>query len=216
MRRRVAGVLALATILVAVVVVGAIGGVGGDPMGGSDSAGTDARGAESGGVVRADGSRAGDRPAGDGGVVVDGDAVGDGDLVGDSGFVEGGGRAGLGDVPVVLVPGWLDTARDLAALRIRLLGAGWPDGFVETVTFEVPTGSNRTHARELAEIVDTLLARTGAEKVDVVAHSMGGLATRWYLRTHPGAPVRRVAFLGSPRIGEPSRLTWRGARAGRR
>lgn len=114
-----------------------------------------------------------------------------------------------GDVPVLLVPGWLDTARDLAAMRIRLLGAGWPDDFVETVTFDEPTGSNRIHAAELAEAVDTLLSRSGAAEVDIVAHSMGGLATRWYLRTHPEAPVRRVAFLGSPHHGTlAAHLAW--------
>lgn len=121
----------------------------------------------------------------------------------------GSAEPGAGEVPVLLVPGWLDTARDLAAMRIRLLGAGWPGDLVETVTFDEPTGSNRTHARELAVAVDALLARTGAERVDIVAHSMGGLATRWYLRTHPHAPVRRVAFLGSPHRGTlAAHLAW--------
>lgn len=120
-----------------------------------------------------------------------------------------GSDADPGAVPVLLVPGWLDTARDLAALRIRLIGAGWPRDFVETITFEEPTGSNRIHADELARAVDELLERTGAEEVDIVAHSMGGLATRWYLLRHPGAPVRRVAFLGSPHRGTlAAHLAW--------
>lgn len=114
-----------------------------------------------------------------------------------------------GEVPVLLVPGWLDTARDLAAIRIRLIGAGWPADHVETVTFEEPTGSNRVHAEELATAIDSVLRRTGAEKVDIVAHSMGGLATRWYLRTRSEAPVRRVAFLASPHRGTLSaHLAW--------
>ena len=104
-------------------------------------------------------------------------------------------------VPVLLVPGWFDTARDLAALRIRLLGVGWPGTHVATITFENPTGSNRDHALELAAAIDELRAETGAEQVDVVAHSMGGLATRWYLRGQNDRPVRRVAFIGSPHRG---------------
>ena len=116
-------------------------------------------------------------------------------------------------VPILLVPGWLDTARDLAALRIRLLAAGWPDDHVETITFEDPTGSNRDHAVELARAVDTLLAHAGAEEIDIVAHSMGGLATRWYLRTDSTAPVRRVVFIGSPHRGTLSaHLAWGGGR----
>lgn len=120
---------------------------------------------------------------------------------------------GPGDVPVVLVPGWLDTGRDLAAMRIRLLGAGWPPGYVETITFAEPTGSNREHAEELARAIDDLLGATGADSVDIVAHSMGGLATRWYLRTQNGAPVRRVVFIGSPHRGTLSaHLAWGGGR----
>lgn len=117
------------------------------------------------------------------------------------------------DVPVLLVPGWLDTGRDLAALRIRLIGAGWSAESVETLTFVEPTGSNRDHAHELAAAVDSLRSRTGAERVDIVAHSMGGLATRWYLRTYESAPVRRVVFMASPHRGTLSaHLAWGGGR----
>lgn len=116
-------------------------------------------------------------------------------------------------VPVLLVPGWLDTGRDMAALRIRLTSSGWPDAHVATLTFEERTGSNRDHAREIAAAVDALLARTGAPEVDVVAHSMGGLATRWYLMAHPDAPVRRVVFMASPHRGTLSaHLAWGGGR----
>ncbi|MDA0327885.1 MAG: alpha/beta hydrolase [Gemmatimonadetes bacterium] len=116
-------------------------------------------------------------------------------------------------VPVLLVPGWLDTARDLAALRIRLIGAGWPTGHVATITFADPTGSNRDHAIELESAIRDLMEATGAAEVDVVAHSMGGLATRWYLRERPGAPVRRVVFVGSPHRGTLSaHLAWGGGR----
>jgi triacylglycerol lipase len=112
-------------------------------------------------------------------------------------------------VPVLLVPGWLDSARDLAALRIHLLAAGWPSTHVEAVTFAVPTGSNRDHADELAAAVDSLRVHAGADRVDIVAHSMGGLATRWYLLTRPDAPVRRVVFIASPHRGTLSAmLAW--------
>ncbi|MDH3271100.1 MAG: alpha/beta fold hydrolase [Gemmatimonadota bacterium] len=118
-----------------------------------------------------------------------------------------------GDVPVLVVPGWLDTARDLAAMRIRFLGAGWASEAVQTLTFEEPTGSNRDHAVELAVAIDTLRARTGADRIDIVAHSMGGLATRWYLRGFPGAPVRKVVFIASPHRGTLSaHLAWGGGR----
>jgi len=116
-------------------------------------------------------------------------------------------------VPVLLVPGWFDSARDLAAIRIHLLGAGWRTGHVATLTFGEPTGSNVAHAAELDTAITTLLAETGADQVDVVAHSMGGLATRWYLMTRPDSRVRRVVFLGSPHRGTLSaHLAWGGGR----
>jgi len=107
------------------------------------------------------------------------------------------------------VPGWLDSARDLAAIRIHLLGAGWPTSHVATLTFDEPTGSNVDHADELDTAIATLLAETGASQVDVVAHSMGGLATRWYLMTRSDSPVRRAVFLGSPHRGTlAAHLAW--------
>lgn len=105
------------------------------------------------------------------------------------------------DVPVLLVPGWFDTERDLAALRIRLVSAGWATDHVATVTFRDPTGSNRDHAQEVASAASALLEATGHEELDIVAHSMGGLATRWFM-LQPGSPhVRRVVFVASPHRG---------------
>lgn len=111
--------------------------------------------------------------------------------------------------PVILVPGWFDTGRDMAALRIRLLGAGMDDAEVRTLTFADPTGSNVDHAAEIDSLVAEVVSGSGVDRVDIVAHSMGGLATRWYLATRPGAPVRRVAFLGTPHRGTLSaHLAW--------
>ena len=103
----------------------------------------------------------------------------------------------------------VDTERDLAALRIRLLGAGWANDRVKAITFGEPTGSNRDHAREIEAAVEELRARTGADQVDVVAHSMGGLATRWYILRNPQHGIRRSVFLGSPHRGTLSaHLAW--------
>jgi len=104
-------------------------------------------------------------------------------------------------VPVLLVPGWFDSGRDMAPLRLRLLAAGWPASHVEALSFRDPTGSNRTHAEEIDSAAKDLLARTGAPRLDIVAHSMGGLATRWALNGPFAPPVRRVVFLATPHRG---------------
>jgi len=103
-------------------------------------------------------------------------------------------------VPVLLVPGWFNTGESFEKLQARLRVAGWPPEWVAAITFEKPTGGNREHALEIATAVNELLARTGAPQVDVVAHSMGGLATRLYLREHP-EQVRRAVFLATPHRG---------------
>lgn len=103
-------------------------------------------------------------------------------------------------VPVLLVPGWNDRAEDLVPLRRRFLEAGWPGERVVALEFRDPVGSNVAHAEEIGAAVDALLERTGAAAVDVVAHSMGGLALRKHLLD--GAPrIRKVVFLGTPHRG---------------
>ena len=104
-------------------------------------------------------------------------------------------------VPVLLVPGWGDREEHLAELRARFTAAAWDDEHVLALSFEDPVGSNRDHAREIAEAVLRLKARTGAEEVDVVAHSMGGLATRYYLLNGGAVHVRKAVFLATPHRG---------------
>jgi triacylglycerol lipase len=103
--------------------------------------------------------------------------------------------------PVLLVPGWSDGPEHLRALRDRLVGAGWPDSAVAAVAFDDPVGSNREHARTIALEVERLRRASGASEVDVVAHSMGGLAVRFYLQQGGADQVRRVVFLATPHRG---------------
>jgi pimeloyl-ACP methyl ester carboxylesterase len=107
-------------------------------------------------------------------------------------------------IPVLLVPGWGDDESHLSALAGRLEEAGWPSSSVQRLTFQDPVGSNREHAREIERAVLDLRERTGAERVDVVAHSMGGLAARYFLQTGGGAHVRRIVFLATPHRGTVS------------
>jgi triacylglycerol lipase len=102
---------------------------------------------------------------------------------------------------VLLVPGWSDEAHHLEPLRARFVAAGWPDSAVVALSFEDPVGSNRSHARDVRRAVARLQMGTGAERVDVVAHSMGGLAVRYYLQSGGADEVRRIVFLATPHRG---------------
>jgi pimeloyl-ACP methyl ester carboxylesterase len=118
-------------------------------------------------------------------------------------------EATVSRLPVLLVPGWLDTDRDMAALRISLIRAGWAPESVRAVSFDDPAGSNRDHAEELHTVARALLRETGLDSLDVVAYSMGGLATRWYLLRDDAVAVRRLAFLATPHRGTlAAHLAW--------
>lgn len=109
---------------------------------------------------------------------------------------------GTGRYPVLLVPGWSNRARAWRRLASFLLSDGWPSNHVHALDFEDPFGSNVRHAAEIAKAVDSLLETTRADRVDIVAHSMGGLATRRYLADHGmRGCVRRVVFLATPHRG---------------
>ncbi|MDT8369588.1 MAG: alpha/beta fold hydrolase [Longimicrobiales bacterium] len=104
-------------------------------------------------------------------------------------------------LPVLLVPGWADEGDRLAPLAHQLRTRGWGDTSVHLLRFDDPVDSNIRHSQEIREAVDTLRRRTGAERVDIVAHSMGGLAARWYLQHGGASEVRRLVTLGSPHRG---------------
>lgn len=101
-------------------------------------------------------------------------------------------------LPVLLVHGyvcnrgvWRAVARALRARGERI----W------AVNFEPVFGSLDSWVPELAARIDELLAATRAARVVIVAHSMGGLAVRAYLRRHGGAKVARVITVGAPHQG---------------
>jgi triacylglycerol lipase len=99
----------------------------------------------------------------------------------------------------LLVPGWLGRAEDLGPLRDRLVRDGWQENRIFPLEFEDPVGSSKDHSAELEEAIRRVLAETGADEVDIVAHSMGGLAV-WFLlqQSGPILPISHVVFLATP------------------
>ncbi len=96
----------------------------------------------------------------------------------------------------------------LHPLANHLRARGWPAQDVATVSFIDPFGSNREHAAEIAQALDTLVAASGHTDLAVVAHSMGGLGLRWYLAHHDDARIRTAIFLATPHRG--TWLAWLG------
>ncbi len=83
-----------------------------------------------------------------------------------------------------------------------LLDSGRLAGFnVATVNLEPIFGDIDHYAEVVHRAVETLRAASGAERIVLVGHSMGGLAARVFLRRHGDAHVARVVTLASPHHG---------------
>ena len=81
------------------------------------------------------------------------------------------------------------------------------DGFdAEAVYFENDDdcGSSKSHAYELNEIIEQFKVRTNSDKINIVAHSKGGLDARWYLANDLfNDDVEKLIMIGTPNLGSP-------------
>ncbi|MFA8438521.1 esterase/lipase family protein [Pueribacillus sp. YX66] len=118
--------------------------------------------------------------------------------------------------PVVFVHGYTGNDWNFISLMNYLKRQGWPDSHVSAIQYSNNLGSNVNNAHELSAFVDNVLARTGADKVDLVAHSMGGLSTRYYIKNlDGGSKVANLVTIGSPHQGTYNAV-WGSATAGAR
>ena len=100
---------------------------------------------------------------------------------------------------MLLVPGYGGSTASLQALADRLIGSG-RDATVVTLP-GTGTGDLADAAGALGKAVDAALARTGAESVDVVGYSAGGVVARLWVAEGGADVARRVVTLGAPHHG---------------
>ena len=99
--------------------------------------------------------------------------------------------------PVVLVHGFTGSPSSMATLKSRFEAQGR-----QAFSIDYNTENNVTNASQLASFINSVKAQTGAAKVDLVVHSMGGLSSRYYLKNLGGtANVEQFVSLGSPHYG---------------
>jgi triacylglycerol esterase/lipase EstA (alpha/beta hydrolase family) len=101
--------------------------------------------------------------------------------------------------PVLLVPGYGGRTDALQPLADRLTAAG-RDATVVALPGD-GTGDLRESAAALDREVTAALARTGADSVDVVGYSAGGLVARLWVADGGAGTARRILTLGSPHHG---------------
>lgn len=103
--------------------------------------------------------------------------------------------------PILFVHGWSESESLWTTMISNFSREGWTASELNNWRYNT-SQSNVTTAREVSAKVDEILRRTGAAKVDLVTHSMGGLNTRYYLKNLSGtAKVDDWVSLGGPNHG---------------
>ena len=102
-------------------------------------------------------------------------------------------------LPVILVHGVLVNDGVWLSLRRFLLRHGVAP--VYTLNYGPPLEGIEWFARQLHARIDKIRTATGAERVVLVAQSMGGLVARAYLRRFGSARVAQLITIGTPHHG---------------
>ena len=102
--------------------------------------------------------------------------------------------------PILLIHGIMDNRSVFTVFRRALRRRGF--GVVHAVNYGLFTGDLREAAHELRDHVERLCEATGADKVHIVGHSLGGVIARYYVQRLGGsAHVDTLVTLGSPHSG---------------
>ena len=100
--------------------------------------------------------------------------------------------------PVLLVHGYLCNHRVWDAMAHQLHNAGHPVMQIDLEPVFAPIDS---YAPQVEQAVSELCRQTGAAKVALIGHSMGGVVIRAWMRAFGTARVDRVITLGTPHAG---------------
>ena len=83
----------------------------------------------------------------------------------------------------------------------RFRADGWSDNELYAYDYSFVT-SFATDAEDIREQVDAIIARTGAAKVDIIAHSAGAVSSRYYIKNLGGdSKVDAWVSLAGPNHG---------------
>ncbi len=118
--------------------------------------------------------------------------------------------ARVGETPVLLIHGYINNAGSMWRLWQALRNRGVD---VHTLNLEPVYADIEAYVPLIESRVKAICALTGADRVTLVCHSMGGLAARAYLRhcqrTGLDAALCKVVTLGTPHHGTAlARFEW--------
>ncbi len=117
----------------------------------------------------------------------------------DAGFVDAGhldaatadvGSSTITHSPVVFIHGVNGSATEYDVMMQRLVDDGWPRDRLHALQFDDPRwGCNMDNAETIEMEVQRILQESGAARIDLVAHSMGTLSSRWFVKFLGGEQV---------------------------
>lgn len=102
--------------------------------------------------------------------------------------------------PILFVHGWNSNSSTWNTMVSRFAADGWAANELHNWQYNYKQ-SNATTAAEIQTKVNSILSTTGASKVDIVTHSMGGLSSRYYLKNLDSTKVDDWVSLGGPNHG---------------
>jgi predicted alpha/beta hydrolase family esterase len=102
-------------------------------------------------------------------------------------------------LPVILVHGVM--VNDGVWFTMRRYLARHDVGAVYTINYGPPYGDIEHFAEQLGVKIESVCAATGAARVLLVCHSMGGLVARAYVRQRGPARIDRIVTIGTPHHG---------------
>jgi triacylglycerol lipase len=109
----------------------------------------------------------------------------------------------LAQDPILFIHGWTESASLWNTMIGRFEKDGYAKSALSAYTYNTATSNKTLAETEVKSHVETLLKNNpGATKVDIIAHSMGSLNSRWYIKFVGGeSKVDDWVSLGGPNHG---------------
>lgn len=103
--------------------------------------------------------------------------------------------------PILFVHGYGGNSSNWDTMKSRFAADGWQSFELYAYNYSF-ISSNATTAAEIRDQVNNIISKTGATKVDIIAHSMGSISSRYYLKNLGGdAKIDAWVSLAGPNHG---------------
>lgn len=110
--------------------------------------------------------------------------------------------AAMAKDPILFVHGWSESASAWNTMVANFEKDGYAKSELVAYSYNTSNSNKVSAEKEVKVRVENLLKSTGAAKVDIIAHSMGSLNSRWYIKFLGGeATVDDWVSLGGPNHG---------------